>query len=171
MMRSIVLKRPADFFRVGQDQVFLGRTSACEWTFPKHSGLVERVIDVCFAHVTPEAYSPELRERFLGSAGLAIAFVINHSDPADQLRVGLHRFTNEGEHCLTFVVDSHPHPLVPVIEPNPSDPTLYEPIQGKNLTHAWIIDQTDGYAFRHNEHKLQLELNWSEPVHSHPRVT
>lgn len=170
MMHNVVLKRPADFFRVDKNQVFLGRTSACEWTFPKHNGLVERVLDACFAHVTPETYSSQLRERFLGSVGLATAFVINRSDPADQLRVGLFRYTNEGEHCLSFVVDSRPHPSVPVIHPNPNDPTLYEPIHGQNLTHAWIIDQTDGYEFRHNEHILQLELSWSEPIHYHPRV-
>lgn len=161
MSNSVVLKHPAEFFTLGSRHL---RLCPCDhrWSYLQRHGLVDRFMDHCMQLVVEPLYTKRCCDRFEIAAANAIAFVVNRTHQEFPVKVGLSRFMNEGERCVTLSVDGHPLPELPIDLPTPSDPDLMRYNIKHHFAHARILAQADGYMICWDDRILQLDLSWSE---------
>ncbi len=181
MSNVFVLKCPADFCLLGQNEHAPQRTIYRQWQYLERSRLTAEVIAACAEYISSPVYSPRFVERFCEAAGEAIPFVSHRTRLGAPVNIGLICLTILGQRHAILTVDGLPPPGLRLDLPDPNDPSLRHPAWGAidparpslipYFTHARIWGQVDGYLIIHDpEVVLQLELTWSEPISSAART-
>ena len=115
-------------------------------------------------------YSPAFQHRVHEAVVWAVAFVLKNTHTDNPVWLVLTQFMNEGERCVSVVLDGLPWPNAMLQIPMSSESWLAEPdmrtltgYQHGWLTHAMILHHVDGYGIHHVRGTvLQLNMTWYE---------